>query len=318
MVETFASSGDMAVKKISFTEIGRDLYAFTAEGDPNNGVIIGDDGVMVVDVQATPVMAKQVVDRIRTVTDKPIKYVVLSHYHAVRVLGASGYGAQHILSSDTCRAMIHERGMEDWQSEFGRFHRLFQASELHSRPHLADDDLRDVNDDPYGQAPRRSQASRSRPHGRRYCRPCARRRRPVHGRHRGISLGLLLRRCSFHGLAENARSYRRFRHRGHRAGTGRRADRPGTGGQGHRRHPQFHPLDLSARGQGRGSRGLVEGRLGRLPRRLRRQILKLCAIRALSAVQCRARLRRSARHRHPRIRIWTADRDRDMWTKLQG
>ena len=36
-------------------------------------------------------MAKQVIEQIRGVTDKPIKYVVLSHYHAVRVLGASAY-----------------------------------------------------------------------------------------------------------------------------------------------------------------------------------------------------------------------------------
>ncbi len=34
MAKAFASSGDMEAKKISFTEVGRDLYAFTAEGDP--------------------------------------------------------------------------------------------------------------------------------------------------------------------------------------------------------------------------------------------------------------------------------------------
>lgn len=129
MAKNFASRGDMKDKKISFTEIGADLYAFTAEGDPNTGVIIGDDAVMVIDAQATPVMAKQVVERIRTVTDKPIKYVVLSHYHAVRVLGASGYEAQQIIASATCRAMIHERGQEDWESELGRFPRLFQAAD---------------------------------------------------------------------------------------------------------------------------------------------------------------------------------------------
>ena len=100
MAKTFASTGDTAEKKITFSEIGRDLYAFTAEGDPNTGVIIGDDGVMVVDAQATPVLAGQVIERIRKVTDKPIKYVVLSHYHAVRVLGASAYGAQQIIASD--------------------------------------------------------------------------------------------------------------------------------------------------------------------------------------------------------------------------
>lgn len=129
MAKEFASRGDMAAKKISFTEIGSGLYAFTAEGDPNTGVIIGDDGVMVVDAQATPEMAKQVVEKIRTVTDKPIRYVVLSHYHAVRVLGATGYGAEQIIASEKCRAMIHERGQEDWDSEFGRFPRLFQAAD---------------------------------------------------------------------------------------------------------------------------------------------------------------------------------------------
>lgn len=127
--KAFASTGDMSEKKTSFTEIGRDLYAFTAEGDPNTGVIIGDDSVMVVDAQATPAMAGKVIEQIRTVTDKPIKYVVLSHYHAVRVLGASAYGASEIIASETCRAMIQERGQEDWDSEFGRFPRLFRGHE---------------------------------------------------------------------------------------------------------------------------------------------------------------------------------------------
>ena len=129
MSKAFASTGDMQEKVISFKEIGRDLYAFTAQGDPNSGIIIGDDGVIVIDAQATPVMAQQVIERVRKVTDKPIKYVVLSHYHAVRVLGASAYGAQQIIASDACRSMIAERGQEDWDSEYGRFPRLFRAAE---------------------------------------------------------------------------------------------------------------------------------------------------------------------------------------------
>ncbi len=129
MAKGFASTGDMAEKKISFTEVGENLYAFTAEGDPNTGVIIGDDSVMVVDAQATPVMAQLVIDRIRGVTDKPIKYVTLSHYHAVRVLGASAYDASEIIASEKCQSMIYERGQEDWDSEFGRFPRLFDAAD---------------------------------------------------------------------------------------------------------------------------------------------------------------------------------------------
>jgi glyoxylase-like metal-dependent hydrolase (beta-lactamase superfamily II) len=129
MVKQFASAGDTAAKTISFDEIGKGLYAFTAEGDPNSGVIVGDDSVMVIDAQATPAAAKEVIDRIRTVTDKPINHVVLSHYHAVRVLGASAYHAQQIIASEKCRSMIAERGAEDWQSEQQRMPRLFKQPE---------------------------------------------------------------------------------------------------------------------------------------------------------------------------------------------
>ncbi len=116
-------------KYISFDEIGRGLYAFTAQGDPNSGIIVGDDGVMVVDAQATPVMALEVIERVRKVTDKPIKYVLLSHYHAVRVLGASAYADAEILASDGTRELIVERGQQDKDSEIGRFPRLFRAVE---------------------------------------------------------------------------------------------------------------------------------------------------------------------------------------------
>ncbi len=129
MSTDFASTADMAEKTISFDAIGPDLYAFTAEGDPNSGIIIGDDGVMVVDAQATPVMARQVIERVKKVTDKPIKFVLLSHYHAVRVLGASAYVGADILASDATRALIVERGQQDMDSEIGRFPRLFRAVE---------------------------------------------------------------------------------------------------------------------------------------------------------------------------------------------
>jgi glyoxylase-like metal-dependent hydrolase (beta-lactamase superfamily II) len=129
MTRTFASAGDMTEKTISFDEIGPGLYAFTAEGDPNTGVIIGDDSVMIIEAQATPRLARKVIDCVRSVTDKPISHLVLTHYHAVRVLGASAYGAGQIIMSDAARAMVVERGQEDWDSEFARFPRLFVGHE---------------------------------------------------------------------------------------------------------------------------------------------------------------------------------------------
>src|SRR5918997_1774294 len=127
--KAFASTADTTDKMVSFTEVGPGLYAYTAQGDPNSGIIIGDDACMVIDAQATPAMANDVIARVGQVTDKPIRYVVLSHYHAVRVLGASAYGAQGILASDATYRLIAERGREDWDSEYGRFPRLFRDAE---------------------------------------------------------------------------------------------------------------------------------------------------------------------------------------------
>ncbi|HWV51783.1 MBL fold metallo-hydrolase [Pseudorhodoplanes sp.] len=128
-VKGFASTTDLADKKVSFDELGPGLYAYTAEGDPNSGIIVGDDAVMVIDAQATPAMAQDVIARVAAVTDKPIRYVLLTHYHAVRVLGASSYKNAEIICSDTARAMIAERGQQDMDSEIGRFPRLFRAVE---------------------------------------------------------------------------------------------------------------------------------------------------------------------------------------------
>jgi glyoxylase-like metal-dependent hydrolase (beta-lactamase superfamily II) len=129
MSKAFASQADLEEKTVSFTRLSDHAYAYTAEGDPNSGIVIGDDAVMVIDTQATPAMAQDVIRRIREVTSKPIKYVVLSHYHAVRVLGAAAYEPDHIIASQDTLDMIKERGEQDKASEIGRFPRLFRNVE---------------------------------------------------------------------------------------------------------------------------------------------------------------------------------------------
>ena len=129
MTKAFASQADLQDKKVTFTKLSDNAYAYTAEGDPNTGVIVGDDAVMVLDTQATPVMAQDVIRHIRSVTDLPIKYVLLSHYHAVRVLGASAYEPREIIASQDTYDLIVERGAQDMKSEIERFPRLFRAVE---------------------------------------------------------------------------------------------------------------------------------------------------------------------------------------------
>lgn len=132
MAKAFASQADLDAKKITFERISENAYAYTAEGDPNSGVIIGDDSVMVIDTTATPAMAQDLIARIRSITELPIKYVVLTHYHAVRVLGASAYfkeGGEQVIASRGTYEMIVERGEADMKSEIERFPRLFAGVE---------------------------------------------------------------------------------------------------------------------------------------------------------------------------------------------
>lgn len=130
MPKPFASQADTAEKRITFSRVSEHAYAFTAQGDPNTGVVVADDAVLVVDAQATPRTAQAVIERIRTVTDKPIRYVVLSSYHAVRTLGASAFEGARVIASEATREAIVERGAAEYRSAAKRFPRLFKAADL--------------------------------------------------------------------------------------------------------------------------------------------------------------------------------------------
>jgi len=124
--KAFASSADLAEKQQTLEMLADGIYALTAEGDPNIGAIEGEDFLVCFEALATPVAAREWLARLREHTSKPVRYLVLSHYHAVRVLGASAFGADVIVAHDNTRALIAERGAQDWASEFGRMPRLFK------------------------------------------------------------------------------------------------------------------------------------------------------------------------------------------------
>lgn len=129
MARQFASAGDTEAQRFELVELADNVYSYSAAHDPNNGLIIGDSACLVVDTRATPALARRFIEDIRTVTDKPIRYIGLTHYHAVRTLGASAYGADWIIASRNTRDWIVERGQADWDSEYHRFPRLFESAE---------------------------------------------------------------------------------------------------------------------------------------------------------------------------------------------
>jgi glyoxylase-like metal-dependent hydrolase (beta-lactamase superfamily II) len=122
----FASSTDLAEKHQSLELLADGVYALTAEGDPNVGAIEGEDFLVCFEAMATPVAARRWLVQLRELTDKPVRYLVLSHYHAVRTLGASAFDADVIVAHENTKALIAERGRQDWASELARMPRLFQ------------------------------------------------------------------------------------------------------------------------------------------------------------------------------------------------
>ncbi|TDD44592.1 MBL fold metallo-hydrolase [Nonomuraea terrae] len=126
MAKPFASSADLSEKRQSLEVLADGVYALTAEGDPNVGAIEGEDFLVCFEALATPVAARAWLARLREHTGKPVRYLVLSHYHAVRVLGASAFGADVIVAHEKTRELIAERGEQDWASEYARMPRLFK------------------------------------------------------------------------------------------------------------------------------------------------------------------------------------------------
>lgn len=96
----------------------------------NAGFIVTDEGVVVFDALGTPSLANLLLTKIRSVTDKDIIKVIVSHYHADHIYGLQVYkelgaqiiapkGAMDYLSSPAAEERIEERrfSLEPWVNE---------------------------------------------------------------------------------------------------------------------------------------------------------------------------------------------------------
>ena len=128
------ASADMVLKQVSehvyYVEgaagVATDNQGFIS----NAGAIVTPKGVVIFDALGTPALASKMVSLLRQVTDKPIRRVILSHYHADHIyglqvfkeLGAEIYapkGAMDYLDSPTAKERLEERrfSLEPWVNE---------------------------------------------------------------------------------------------------------------------------------------------------------------------------------------------------------
>ncbi len=108
--------------EVAFKQIAPDLYFLFDFESSNSAVLVTDDGVLVVDTRRHPRDGQDLLDRIRKVTDKPIRWVVNTHFHADHHYGNSVFkaaGATIIAQDETARLMSQVADKEFARREAG-------------------------------------------------------------------------------------------------------------------------------------------------------------------------------------------------------
>jgi cyclase len=82
----------------------------------NAAIILLDDGVLVVDTHSKPSAARALIQQIKNLTDKPVRYVVNTHFHYDHYQGNQAYPSSwpagvEIIASEATRANIEQRGI---------------------------------------------------------------------------------------------------------------------------------------------------------------------------------------------------------------
>lgn len=93
----------------------------------NAGFVVTGDGVVVVDALGSPALAGELIAEIRRVTPQPIRYVIVTHYHADHIYGLQAFkaagatilahaGGREYLGSDTAqqRLQVSRERMAPW------------------------------------------------------------------------------------------------------------------------------------------------------------------------------------------------------------
>ena len=120
-----------------------------SEGRANAGFIVTREGVVVVDAEASPAAGETLLRTIRSVTSRPIRWLVLTHHHPDHHFGAIVFrkaGARVIAHPDT-RTLASEGGPDEevinWIRVVGLdAMRGFEFADTPDRPVTASDTLR--------------------------------------------------------------------------------------------------------------------------------------------------------------------------------
>jgi glyoxylase-like metal-dependent hydrolase (beta-lactamase superfamily II) len=111
--------------EIALKQVAPDLFFLFDFQSSNAVVFVTDEGVLVIDTRQHPREGQDLLERIRKITDKPIKWVINSHFHGDHHYGNPAFraaGATIVAHSDTARLMS-----QVWDKELARRGNFFRA-----------------------------------------------------------------------------------------------------------------------------------------------------------------------------------------------
>ena len=99
-------------------ELDTGVYARLQDGFTNAGFIIGDSWVLIIDSLRVPSFARDLIQDVRTVTSKPVQYIVDTHSHWDHTWGNEVFPEATIIGHENCYAeMVDVEGAKQWRDK---------------------------------------------------------------------------------------------------------------------------------------------------------------------------------------------------------
>src|SRR5437870_7194319 len=121
MTDCCAHEGpDRGDARFDVTKVADGVYAAVAapayKVNCNTAIIESDDGVVIVDTHSKPSAARVIVDRIRAITPKPVRYVINTHFHWDHWHGnevyPKAYPGAEIVTNQITREAMRQKGLK--------------------------------------------------------------------------------------------------------------------------------------------------------------------------------------------------------------
>jgi len=93
-------------------KVSDNVYSAVGYAIANSIMIVGNDGIIIIDVTESVDAAKAALDEFRKITDKPVKAIVYTHNHTDHTVGVKGFTSEADVKAGRVQIFAHETMMD--------------------------------------------------------------------------------------------------------------------------------------------------------------------------------------------------------------